>query len=206
VDSQVSYALILFDHLVPHVYKIWALSPFPCGPDWARCPDDAEVLLDQWRVEMMHSSMPVVEALRNDPMAFSGVGRHLANNICFENAFYPSMPVSLICHDDKVFASFKANLRTYMHQWIEPEYFETCGGNPVTNNPFEYNEKSGRKYAQERLRVFRKAVVSVPDALFNWYVCKGLLDPDHTIGLFFFLSLPQVVGFKLFVCRPALPA
>lgn len=132
---------------------------------------------------MMDSSMPIVDALRADAMAFSGVGRHLANDICFENAFHPSMPVSLICRDNNAFDSFKANLRSYMGQWIEPEYFETCGGSPMTTNPFEYNMKSGTKYFQERMKVFRKATVCVPEDLFNWYVREGLLDSNHTIGL-----------------------
>lgn len=169
-------------------FQIWDECIFECGPDWARRPDDAEVQLDKWRLAMMNSDLQIRHALCNNAIAFSGIGKHLANDLLYEMALFPSMPVSIICHSDSLFSKLKVTLRRYMAQWLDPYFLETCAGVPSSCNPLEYNDKASRKYMQDRVLVFRKAEVCVPAALFNQYIREGLLDPEHTIGLFVFCN------------------
>jgi hypothetical protein len=177
----VNLASFLSLHL--YHFQIWDECIFECGPDWARRPDDAEVQLDKWRLAMMDSDLQIRQALCDDAVTFSGIGKHLTSDLLYELALYPSMPVSIICRSDSLFSKLKVTIRHYMAQWLDPYFFESCTGVPSSSNPFEYNDKASRKYMQDRVLVFRKAEVCVPAALFNQYIREGLLDPEHTIGL-----------------------
>jgi hypothetical protein len=82
------------------VIKAWKTllwSQFPDGPDWVLERGDALARLLEWKQEMLnkmtgHTEAIVTALASNASCAFAGVGRHLANDLCFQAAIHPALP------------------------------------------------------------------------------------------------------------------
>ncbi|PPQ97533.1 hypothetical protein CVT26_002417, partial [Gymnopilus dilepis] len=104
----------------PEWPDIW--KAFPDGPDWVLEADDALIALQRWRHEVLSGApghmFPIVDVMaENTSMAFSGFGRHLANDFLYYAALFPGTPCTWICSDDKRFLRFQESILTYMKIW-----------------------------------------------------------------------------------------
>jgi hypothetical protein len=120
----------------------------------------------------------------NSNVAFSGFGRHTANDILYELALFPGTPCHVICRDGEVYEAFKAYLHHYMMKFEAKAFLAKLSSVTNSDNPFSFNETSNRNFLASAVKVFRRVKVSVPTELYNTYQLLGLLDPDHTIGQF----------------------
>lgn len=126
---------------------------------------------------------PIIKEICNNPFgAFSGFGRHCANDFLFLNTIFPGMPSYLICSDDKFYEEFKDAIYSYVTQFSSTKFYKLVSSIPNTENPFSFNETSNTIYIDKYIQVFRRAYANVPKKLYEKYAKLGLLDPDHTIG------------------------
>ena len=130
----------------------------------------------------------IKEICANSGGAFSGLGRHLANDICFHLAIHPATPAIYICQDNKRFAELLEGIPEYLGQFTKPGYYQpmeaSCGLG--RKNPFEFHEDANRIYMHSYVDVFRRCNRQVPEALYVKYIKQGLLDPQHIIGELFY--------------------
>jgi len=145
---------------------------------------------------------PIIkEICTNSGGAFSGFGRHLANDFLFNAAIHPATPAIYICEDDESFTELLEGIPAYLKRFTRREYYNPmlAGRSLDRKNPFEFHENSNRHYMQSYIDVFRRCSVQVPKELYVKYLKKGLLDHRHTIGEAFsiFDSHPSLKVFCL---------
>lgn len=126
----------------------------------------------------------ICEMHTNTSGAFSGLGRHLINDVLFNMAIHPGTPAISICKDDSTFAEFLSGIPEYLDRFMQSKYFRVMVSSclPGRPNPFEFCEDANRHYMQQYIEVFRRCSVQVDKGLYVKYLQKGLLDPRHTIG------------------------
>ncbi|KII82931.1 hypothetical protein PLICRDRAFT_120079, partial [Plicaturopsis crispa FD-325 SS-3] len=114
----------------------------------------------------------IVDMCGNTGGAFSGLGRHTANDLLYLLAIFPGMPYHVICSSNTLFATLKSGIAEYMDQLTKSSFLDDVSG-------------SNDRYISGYIDVFRRtkgrSLNSVKD-LYNFYMKEGLFDPDHTIG------------------------
>ncbi|KAH6908509.1 hypothetical protein BKA70DRAFT_1562573 [Coprinopsis sp. MPI-PUGE-AT-0042] len=151
---------------------------FPDGQDWVLEPQDALFRLLEWKQEMLDKApgyrTSIVKALAsNASCAFAGVGRHLANDICFKAAIHPALPCWYVCRDAVLFGRLCATLPSYMSWWRTSNFLSLCATQPNSTNPFAFNYHSDRNYLTSFTHVYYKKDVLVPSELLNVYIESG---------------------------------
>jgi hypothetical protein len=128
------------------------------------------------------------EICNNSLGAFSGFGRHTANDFLFNLVLFPGMPSYEICSNDEQFQEFEEAIHNYHLQFSTDEFFDavTCVGISHAENPFAFQERANKDYMSRYILVFRRIQAMVPISLYQKYVEHGLLDDKHTIGQFQF--------------------
>jgi hypothetical protein len=126
------------------------------------------------------------EICTNKSEAFSGFGRHTANDFLYFAATFPGTPAYIICRDSERYQKFKDLIHKYQSQFSSPEFHRLVSTSPNTNNPFAFNENSNTVYMQAYIQVFRRTKALVPKELYDEYQAQGLLDANHIIGTFCF--------------------
>jgi len=150
---------------------------------------------------------PIVKELCANSMgAFSGFGRHVANDFLHLESIYPGTPSRLICEGDEEFQQFASSVERYLKSFTEPEFLDKVTSIPNSDNPFTFNETSNKNYMNGYIHVFRRTRARVPRELYVNYCRKGLLDPDHTVGKWIqsYLDIAYI-NFRIHFCRPKLP-
>jgi hypothetical protein len=128
---------------------------------------------------------PIVDILcETSILAFSGFGRHCANDFLHLMGIYPGTPAYFICDSDDLYAAWKKEIPKYMGIWRSPKFLKHTAGICNTDNPFAFNYTSCNNYFGMYLKVFRRYTVKVTRDLYNGMVHQGLLDPNHVIGEF----------------------
>ena len=128
--------------------------------------------------------MIIHEICTNSLGAFSGFGRHLANDFLFTMALFPGTPSYEICSDDEHFAEFEAQIYNYLSQFSTKKFFDRVTSFSVAsaNNPFAFQERANQKYMKHYILVFRRERAMVSIDLYDKYLKLGLLDENHIIG------------------------
>lgn len=124
---------------------------------------------------------------QNSFNCFAGYGQHTINDFLFQLAIHPHTPEHIICQNDKVYDEFKEHLHHYMNQFHGPRFLNGAATVANDNNPFYFNQSSNDEYIKSWVQVFRRTEIFVPKDLYNRYAERGLLDADHTVGMFRFL-------------------
>jgi hypothetical protein len=126
---------------------------------------------------------PIIkEICANSLGAFSGFGRHTANDFLFLQAIFPGMPSYDICENESIFESFVSAIHAYMASFTTNEFYKRIVSVANSDNPFVFNEQSNNQYMKRHLLVFRRVKVEVGRDLYIRYCKLGYLDPDHTMG------------------------
>jgi hypothetical protein len=129
------------------------------------------------------------EICTNKSEAFAGLGRHTANDLLYLAATFPGTPAYVICRDSERYEKFKDLIYKYQSQFFTAEFHRLVSTSPNNNNPFAFNENSNRVYMEKYIEIFRRTTALVPKELYALYRTQGLLDPDHIIGMLYFLFL-----------------
>jgi hypothetical protein len=126
----------------------------------------------------------IKEICANSGAAFTGLGRHLANDLCYHLVIHPATPAIYICQDDTRFKGLLNGIPEYLKCFTEPGYLSAMAGSCGVDqeNPFRFNENSNRLYMHCYVDVFRRCSKLVPEDVYLKYLYQGLLDPRHTIG------------------------
>jgi len=126
---------------------------------------------------------PIIREICNNTLgAFSGFGRHLANDFLFRIWTFPGTPSHVICSNDEHFNRFKRELFVFMDALNTPEFADKVTCVPNSQSPFAFNDKSNQVYMESYIDVFRRMNVRVTKELYTQYCLAGMLDHDHTIG------------------------
>jgi hypothetical protein len=126
---------------------------------------------------------PIIKELCTNSLgAFSGFGRHLANDFLYLQTIFPGTPSRFICEEDDVFTKFADSVELYLGSFTKENFLNSVTTVANSDNPFTFNERSNRIYMQQHILVFRRTRAFVPRKLYISYCRKGLIDPDHTIG------------------------
>jgi hypothetical protein len=131
--------------------------------------------------------------------AFSGFGRHLANDFLFTMALFPGTPAHEICSNNELFGEFEEQIHEYLAQFTTTDFFNKVTSIGVANsdNPFAFQENANQEYMRTYILVFRRVKAKVPLALYEKYHERGLLDQGHVIGWWFPLHLPSLFRLTL---------
>ena len=115
--------------------------------------------------------------------AFSGFGRHTANDFLFLQAIFPGMPSRLLCEDLATFNKFVTAIEQYLSSFTTSDFLKSI---TVANsiNPFIFNETSNQNYMKRHILIFRRKCVRVDHELYVRYCKAGLFDPEHVMGLY----------------------
>lgn len=140
----------------------------------------------------------IKELCTNSLGAFSGFGRHLANDFLYLQAIFPGTPSRIICRNDEVFKKFATNVESYLKSFTEEAFLDSVTSVANSDNPFAFNETSNTLYMQHHILVFCRTKVMVPRELYIKYCREGLLDPDHTIGTSSVHTLSSLFIFHFF--------
>ncbi|KII83447.1 hypothetical protein PLICRDRAFT_119413 [Plicaturopsis crispa FD-325 SS-3] len=165
--------------------RLW--DYFKGGPDWIVERPMAEDALQIWRPPKPREPLPpdtpiIVDMCGNAGGAFTGLGRHTANDLLFRLAIFPSTPSHIICKDNTLFAALKSGIAAYMDRFTSRSFLDDVSAVSNSPNPFAFNERSNDRYIQQYIDVFRRTKALVPSELYNSYMRQGLFDPDHIIG------------------------
>ncbi|PPR02049.1 hypothetical protein CVT26_008727 [Gymnopilus dilepis] len=126
---------------------------------------------------------PIIREICSNSMdAFSGFGRHLANDFLHQQVIFPGTPAYIICEDEATFKQFENGIYDFFSQFTTPKFFRDVGSVPNSKNPFEFNELSNTRYMQKYITVFRRAESRITRDHYYQLCERGLLDPEHTIG------------------------
>lgn len=159
---------------------------FTSGPDWYYETDIAIKLTEKWRTSVItqkkFSSRPIIDILGDakEPCFFA-FGRRTANDFLHTLAIFPGAPAIYVCTSDVRFDAFLHGIVEYMATWAGSDYIDGVGGITNSDNPFVYNYKS-YQFNRQHILVFRKAVATIPQLLFNKMMNEGLFNPEHSIG------------------------
>jgi hypothetical protein len=131
---------------------------------------------------------PIIkEICANSLGAFSGFGRHTANDFLFLHAIFPGMPSDLLCDDDNVFEDFVSALGAYLRSFTTERFYARVVNVANSVNPFAFSETSNDSYMKHHIQVFRRVKAKVEHSLYIRYCRLGYLDPDHIMGALVFL-------------------
>lgn len=134
---------------------------------------------------------PIIrEICSNSLGAFSGFGRHTANDFLYTQAIFLGMPSYLLCEDDEVFNNFVSAIEAYIKSYATNEYYKRVVSVANSVNPFAFNESSNAYYMKRYILVFRRTKAKVGHNLYIRYCRLGYLDPNHTMGTFFLPVCP----------------
>jgi hypothetical protein len=134
---------------------------------------------------------PIIrEICSNSLGAFSGFGRHTANDFLYTQAVFPGMPSYLLCEDDEVFNNFVSAIEAYIKSYATDEYYKRVVSVANSVNPFAFNESSNAYYMKRYILIFRRTKAKVGRNLYIRYCRLGYLDPNHTMGTFFLPVCP----------------
>lgn len=105
---------------------------------------------------------PIIKDIcRNSHRAFSGLGRHCANDLLYHLALHPGTPSYIICLDIKLYVRFKNAIYIFLARFISPNAFLLRSATrPNTTNPFDFNKKSNDDYMSSYIDVFRRVKAS----------------------------------------------
>jgi hypothetical protein len=130
-------------------------------------------------------SRAIIEALCDaQEQCFNGFGCHLATDFLYLQGIFPGAPERFVCEDDVRYQHFNHGIKEYMAIGKSHDFIARVCGECNSDNPFAYNYAAAQNYYSSYVKVFRKKWVQVPKQLYNYYVCNGLLDLEHTIGHF----------------------
>jgi len=133
---------------------------------------------------------PIIQEICSNPCgAFSGFGRHLANDFLFEMAIFPGMPSYIIWENPEEFERLEVCLFRFMEVFDSDEYLNMVATVPNSDNPFTFNEASNDVYLEQYVTVFRRSRAMVHTELYFEYCRKGLFDSQHTIGTTVFVVI-----------------
>lgn len=128
---------------------------------------------------------PIIREICNNSLgAFSGFGRHTANDFLFLQAIFPGMPSRLLCEDETTFNEFVSAIQRYLSSFTTAVFLKTITTVANSKNPFVFNETSNEKYMKHHLLIFRRKYAKVVPELLDRYCKAGLLDPEHVMGIF----------------------
>lgn len=173
-------------------YQWWELlwEPFNGGPDWVSEQTLAMKGLDVWRSRVRNdpalgskSIIQLMASTSEGDRFFSPFGRHLLNDSLHFLGWFPGMPGHIICNSDDLFNQFKTGLVLYLNQYETTSFIRKCCTRSNSENFLEFQSSADEYYSTAHMKVFRKAVVSVPVELYNRMTRAGLLDPNHRIGI-----------------------
>jgi hypothetical protein len=123
--------------------------------------------------------------------AFSGFGRHTANDFLFLHAIFPGMPAYLLCENKEVFEHFSFQIYAYLKSFNTNKFYARIVSVTNSDNPFAFNEESNEQYMKHHILVFRRVKAKVDRQLYIRYCELGYLDPDHTMGMSTILLSPS---------------
>lgn len=129
---------------------------------------------------------PVIQEICHNSLgAFSGFGRHTANDFLFQQAIFPGIPSYLLCEDDATFDAFVAAIYAYLTSFTTPTFLNDVTSVANSTNPFSFNNTSNDKYTKHYILVFRRKYAKLDRDLYIRYCKAGLLDAEHVIGVSF---------------------
>ena len=127
---------------------------------------------------------PIIKKIcANSLGAFSGFGRHTANDFLFLQAIFPGMPSYLICKNSQTFEGFISAIKSYMVSFTSEKFYRRIVSVTNSDNLFAFNEESNNHYMKSYLLVFCRVKVDVNCDLYIRYCKLGYLDPDHIMGM-----------------------
>ncbi|RDB27826.1 hypothetical protein Hypma_002116 [Hypsizygus marmoreus] len=103
----------------------------------------------------------IKDICRNSHRAFSGLGRHTANDLLFRLGLFPGMPCYVLCLDGTAYRQFKAGIFAYLSEFRSPQFLKRVSSTPNSLNPFTFNDNSHEKYLSRHIDVFRRTKVRV---------------------------------------------
>ena len=163
--------------------QLWDLSHGPC---WIHETKDALESLDEWRKKVITTGVladGLVKVMCREQQIFNGFGRHTTNDLLHILGLWPGTPPYVVCSDDVAYSQFRTALLEYTQTWTTDQYWKDCLAPTNLHSPVAFNHRSDSNYMNRYMFVFRKSEISqMPGDLYNTYVRKGLLNPDHMIG------------------------
>lgn len=71
---------------------------------------------------------PIIKEICNNSLgAFSGFGRHCANDFLFLMAIHPGTPSHIICSNDDLYEKFEINIHLYLSRFTKEEFLKQVG-------------------------------------------------------------------------------
>lgn len=103
---------------------------------------------------------PIIKDIgRNSHHAFSGLGRHCANDLLFTLALHPGTPCHIICTNDVLYQNLKEGIFNFLSMFDTPTFHKRTATIPNTLNPFTFNDLSNESYISSYIYVFRRVKV-----------------------------------------------
>ena len=113
---------------------------------------------------------PIIKELcANSWGAFSGFGRHLANDFLYLQSLFPGTPLRFICEEDNVFTKFTDSVEHYLGSFTKEAFLNSVTTVTNSDNSFMFNERLNRIYMQHHILVFRHTQAFVPRELYISY-------------------------------------
>lgn len=166
------------------------------GPDWAYQRPAAIEALDAWRIDVMREHTEgtkkptyMFQALSDNQSVFNGFGQHTANDVLHLLGIHPLTPTWAICESDTLFHRLRGGLETMTDEWHSPAFLYRVAAQVNSDNPFSYQYHVDQAYKATYVHVYRKIQACVCANLYPQLAKPGLLDPLHTIGKLFMLTL-----------------
>ncbi|RDB22952.1 hypothetical protein Hypma_009804 [Hypsizygus marmoreus] len=119
---------------------------------------------------------------RNSCLAFSGFGRHTANDFLYRLGLFPGTPCYEICKDPDAYRKLKEGIHAYFSEFQSSRFLKRVSSTTNSQNPFAFNKKSHKDYLSSHIDVFRRVSVLMKKDTYNAYAKQGLFDESHTIG------------------------
>lgn len=166
---------------------VWERNGY--GYDLVRERDHARRAMDQWVISVRNRedssgwSQPIVYNLVTMRRIFNGYGEHTGNDVLHEMAIHPLTPTWVVFQDACLRSFFINFVFDYSQRWVSSGFKRFCA--VVSNSliPFSYNAPSALYYWSYAVRVYRCCETRVSIALARRLSMKGMLDPNHVLGV-----------------------
>ncbi|KAL7281918.1 hypothetical protein ACG7TL_003385 [Trametes sanguinea] len=189
------------DDLVPkaqHWLKLWSENH---GPDWIYEKTRAELVLDDWRQQVLTQAASLdlaqepslLDIMCSSQDVFNGYGQHTAHDVLHMLRLFPTTSPTYVCSDEAVFDRFKAGLSSYGQQYTSATYRERCLCLPNSSSPLAFNYTSNDNYLNQYVKVYRKSTVRMPRDEYNLFASEGLFNREHVIAPNNSLGMPYEV-------------